>query len=61
MMVAGASEGAQREAFALPFALVAPPGQQTGQLPGPRHLWPREQVFQPLTALAMRDGASATR
>jgi hypothetical protein len=27
--------------------LFAPPGQQTGQTPAPRYLWPRPQVFQP--------------
>jgi len=26
----------------------APPGQQIGHGPGPRYLWPRVQVFQPL-------------
>ena len=35
------------------FAFLAWPGQQTGQLPGLRHLWPREQVFQPLDVLGM--------
>lgn len=29
------------------FALVPPFGQQIGQGPGPRNLWPRLQVFHP--------------
>ena len=35
-------------------------GQHFGQPPGPRHLWPREQDFQPLDVLAMEREADAT-